>query len=105
VAQSYSAALPWFNKAAAQKNPDALFFLGMMYEYGRGVNQDVPKAQSLFDQAASLGQRNAAMEAAGMRMEGAAAEQAARYAAVCRKAGGYTDGPLCLRGGEAIDPY
>ena len=105
AAQSYTAALPWFNKAAAQKNADALFFLGMMYEYGRGVNQDVPKTQALFDQAAALGQHYAAIEAAGMRMEGAAAEQQARFATVCHNAGGIADGPVCSRGGLAIDPY
>jgi NADP-dependent 3-hydroxy acid dehydrogenase YdfG len=48
---------------------------------------------------------NAAIEAAGMRMEGAAAEQQARFAAVCRSAGGVADGPVCLSGGMAIDPY
>jgi TPR repeat protein len=103
--QSYAAALPWFQKAAAQKNPDALFFLGLMCEWGHGVRQDLQKAVSLLDQAAALGQRQAEMEAAGMRMEGEAAAQQARYAAVCQKAGGVTDGPLCLVGGMAIDPY
>jgi TPR repeat protein len=103
--QSYAAALAWFQKAAAQKNPDALFFLGLMYEWGHGVRQDLQKAVSLLDQAAALGQRQAEMEAAGMRMEGEAAAQQARYAAVCQKAGGVTDGPLCLVGGMAIDPY
>jgi len=103
--QSYSAALPWFNKAAAQKNPDALFFLGLMYEWGHGVNQDLQKAVTLLDQAAALGQRYAEMEAKGMRMEGAAAAQQARFAAVCRSAGGVADGPVCSRGGLAIDPY
>jgi TPR repeat protein len=103
--QSYAAALPWFQKAAAQKNPDALFFLGLMYEWGHGVRQDLEKAVSLLDQAAAVGQRYAEMEAAGMRMEGEAAAQQAHYAAVCQKAGGVTDGPLCLVGGMAIDPY
>ena len=103
--QSYSTALPWFQKAAAQKNPDALFFLGLMYEWGHGVRQDVNKAQSLLDQAAALGQRSAEVEAAGMRMEGEAAQQAARWAAACHAKGGVTDAPLCLLGGLAIDPY
>lgn len=103
--QSYSTALLWFQKAAAQKNPDALFFLGLMYEWGHGVRQDVNKAQSLLDEAANLGQRSAEVEAAGMRMEGEAAEQAARWAAACHARGGVTDAPLCLIGGEPIDPY
>ena len=102
---SYSNALPWFQKAAAQDNADGLYFLGLMYEWGRGVPQDVNKAQELLDKAARLGQGNARMEAKGMRMEGAAAQQAARYAAVCARAGGHVDGPLCLVGDMAIDPY
>ncbi len=105
VKQNYGTAQIWLNKAIAQNNPDAMFFLGMMYEYGRGVNQDIQKALGLFDKAAGLGQRYAQMEAKGMRMEGAAAEQQARFAAVCRSAGGVADGPLCLSGGMAIDPY
>jgi TPR repeat protein len=103
--QSYSSALPWFQKAAAQKNADALFFLGLMYEWGHGVRQDVNKAQSLLDQAAALGSSRAEVEAGGMRMEGEAAAQAARWAAACRAKGGVTDAPLCLLGGIAIDPY
>ena len=103
--RSYAAALPWFQTAAAQKNPDALFFLGLMYEWGHGVRQDLQKAVSLLDQAAALGQRQAEIEAAGMRMEGEAAAQQARWAAACQKAGGVTDGPECLVGGAPIDPY
>ena len=105
VARSYATALTWLNKASAQNNADAMFILGLMYEWGRGVTQDLQRAIGLFDKAATLGQRYAQMEAKGMRMEGAAAEQQARFAAVCRAAGGVTDGPLCLSGGMAIDPY
>ena len=105
VARNYATALTWLNKAATQNNADAMFVLGLMYEWGRGVTQDLQKAVGLFDKAATLGQRFAQMEAKGMRMEGAAAEQQARFAAVCRSAGGVADGPLCLSGGMAIDPY
>jgi TPR repeat protein len=103
--QSYSNALPWFQKAAAQDNADALFFLGLMYEWGNGVPQDVNKAQKLLEKAARLGQGYARMEAKGMLMEGAAAKQHAEFAAVCQKAGGHADGPLCLVGDMSIDPY
>lgn len=103
--QSYSNALPWFEKAAAQNNADAIFFLGLMNEWGHGVPQNIPKAQELLDKAASLGQDSARMEAKGMRMEGAAALQQARFAAVCARAGGHADGPLCLVGEMSIDPY
>jgi hypothetical protein len=69
------------------------------------VRQNVQGALGLFDKAAGLGQRYAQMEAQGMRMEGAAAEQQARFAAVCQSRGGVADGPLCLSGGLEIDPY
>jgi TPR repeat protein len=100
-----SAALHWANKAAAQNNADGMFILGLIYEHGCGVNQDLDKALGLFDKAGALGNRYAQMEAKGMRIQGEADAQAARYAAVCRKAGGYVDGPLCISGGMAIDPY
>jgi TPR repeat protein len=105
VARNYATALHWLNKAADQKNPDALFFLGLMYEWGRGVNQDLDKSQALLDEAAAMGQGDAKIEAGMMREEGAAAAQQARFAAVCRKAGGVADGPLCMVGDGAIDPY
>jgi TPR repeat protein len=105
VTRNYATALIWLNKAVAQNNPDAMFVLGLMYELGRGVKQDLNRAIGLFDKAAGLGQRYAQMEAKGMRMQGAADAQQARFAAVCRAAGGVTDGPLCLSGGMAFDPY
>lgn len=105
VPRNYATALVWLNKAAAKGNADSMFFLGLMYEFARGVPQDVPRAQALFDKAAALGQRYAQMEAKGMRMEGAAAEQQARFAAVCQSRGGIADGPVCERYGVAIDPY
>ena len=103
--QNYQSALPWFNKAAAQKNADALYYLGLMYEYGRGVYPDVPKATALLDQSAALGNRYAEIEVAGMRMEGEAAEQVGKYVAACRNAGGYYNGVTCTRGGMLFNPY
>jgi TPR repeat protein len=105
VPRSYPTALSWLNKAVAQNEPDAMFVLGLMYEWGRGVPQNLEKALALFDQAAALGQRYADMEARGMRMEGAAAQQQARFAAQCQSRGGVADGPVCSLGGMAIDPY
>ena len=105
VARNYPTALTWLNKAVAQNNADAMFILGLMYELSRGVSQDLQKALGLFDQAAALGQRYAAMEAKGMRIAGAAAEQQARFAAACQSRGGVADGPVCSRGGLPIDPY
>jgi TPR repeat protein len=105
VNRSYPTALYWLNKAVAQNNADAMFFLGLMFEWGRGVNQDLNKALSLLDRAAALGQPMADIEAGGMRMQGEAAAQAARYAAQCRSRGGYIDDDGCMRGGYRIDPY
>jgi TPR repeat protein len=102
----YATALVWVRKAVAQDNADGIFFLGLMTEWGRGVQQDVQKAQKLFDRAAAMGQRDAAMEAKGMRMEGAAAAQYERFRSACKRAGGVADGPTC-RGplGGSVDPY
>ena len=105
VQRNYPTALYWLNKAVAQNNADAMFILGLMYEWGRGVHQDLQKALALFDRSAALGQGYARIEAAGMRMEGEAAAQAARYAAQCRSRGGYVDEGQCLLGGLSIDPY
>jgi TPR repeat protein len=105
VPRNYSTALVYLNRAVPQNNADAMFTLGLMYEWGRGVRQDLQKALELFDRAAALGQGYAKMEAAGMRMEGAAADQQARYAAQCASRGGVADGPVCSLGGLAIDPY
>ncbi len=69
------------------------------------MKQDLDKSQALLDQAAGIGQGYAKIEAGMMREEGAAAEQQARFAAVCRRAGGVADGPLCMVGDGAIDPY
>ena len=80
MTRDYPTALTWLNKAVAQNNADAMFILGLMYEWNRGVSQDLKKALALFDQAASLGQRYGEMEAKGMRMEGTAAAPTARSA-------------------------
>ena len=105
MSRNYSTALYWLNKAVAQNNADAMFILGLMYEWGRGVNQDLNKALSLLDRSAALGQPMADIEAGGMRMQGEAAAQAARYAAQCRSRGGYIYEDECMRGGYRIDPY
>jgi TPR repeat protein len=72
VKRSYPTALKWLNQAVTQNNADAMFFFGLMYEHGRGIEQDIPKSLELFDRAAALGQRYAQMEAKGMRLQGEA---------------------------------
>jgi TPR repeat protein len=105
VDRNYATALLWTNKAVAQNNADAIFILGLMTEFGRGVRQDLDGALRLFDRAGSMGQRYAQMEAKGMRMAGEAAAQQARFARQCASRGGVADGPVCDVGGMAIDPY
>jgi TPR repeat protein len=105
VDRNYATALLWTNKAVAQNNADAMFILGLMTEFGRGVRQDPDGALRLFDKAGTMGQRYAQMEAKGMRMAGEAAAQQARFARQCASRGGVADGPACAVGGMAIDPY
>jgi TPR repeat protein len=105
VDRNYATALMWTNRAVAQNNADAIFILGLMTEFGRGVKQDLDGALRLFDKAGSMGQRYAQMEAKGMRMAGEAAAQQARFARQCATRGGVADGPVCEVGGTAIDPY
>jgi TPR repeat protein len=65
----------YLNPAVAQNNPDAMFILGLMYEWGRGVRQNSQRALDLFDRAAFMGQGYAKLEAGGMRMEEEAAHR------------------------------
>jgi len=48
VAQSYDKAVKWYRLAAAQGLPDALYNLGMCYEYGEGVPEDDHEALRLY---------------------------------------------------------
>jgi TPR repeat protein len=111
VPQNRTEAKKWLTLAVNQNQPDAMFFLGLMEEYGRGVPQNVQGALALFDRAAALGQHYADMEAAGMRMQGEAAAQAARShggaeGVACATAGGVSvGGGECVRGGSNIDPF
>jgi len=43
----------WYRKAAEQGNADAQFFLGFMYDAGRGVPQDYAQAHMWYNLAAS----------------------------------------------------
>lgn len=111
VPRNFATARAWLEKAYAQGNADAMFFLGLMYEHGYGVPQNIPKSMELLDRAAGLGQRYAEMEAKGMRMQGEADAQAARsrsngvLGVACGVAGGVSVGPECIRSGENIDPF
>ena len=45
VAQDYTKAREWLEKAATQGNANAQFSLGLMYKNGRGVAQDDARAR------------------------------------------------------------
>ena len=55
AAQSEPQAVAWFQKAAAQGNAEAQFYLGRMYEDGRGLAQDSRQAVAWFQKAAAQG--------------------------------------------------
>ena len=55
----------WYEKAAAQNEPDALFALGLMYESGAAGKRDPAKARDLYAQAAATGQSSEAEYALG----------------------------------------
>ncbi len=109
---NYMKAKQWLDLAAAKNNPDALFFLGLMYEHGHGVKIDNDRALKLFDQAADLGQRYAQMEAAGMRLQAESDAVARRLHTgrdvmdiACETAGGVSTPGACIKGGSDIDPF
>lgn len=52
-------ALAWWKKAAAQKDPDALFALGLLYEQGMGVSKDPGEAARLYVWALERGNDDA----------------------------------------------
>ncbi len=111
VPRSFSTALGWLNKAVAQDSADGMFFLGLMYEHGYGVDQDIPRAEKLFDRAAAKGHRFAQMEVKGMRMQGESNRIAAQAHVsnasdmACNFAGGAPSFGSCLRDGKNIDVF
>ena len=53
--QNYGAAMKLFEKAADKGNEDAMLKLGLMYETGKGINQEYKKALEFYDRARRLG--------------------------------------------------
>ena len=56
---SFDNALKWYLKAAELGNADAMFGIGLLYEYGHGVDQDDEKAMEWYLKAAELGNETA----------------------------------------------
>lgn len=53
--ESVALGIMWMTRAAEQGNSTAMFWLGLMYEYGRLVPKDETKAARLILQSALLG--------------------------------------------------
>ncbi|MFW9297617.1 tetratricopeptide repeat protein, partial [Glaesserella parasuis] len=53
--QNYQAAFPMFKELAEQGDAVAQFNLGVMYDKGRGVNQDYHQAAKWYQKAAEQG--------------------------------------------------
>ena len=52
---SYNNDFEWHKKAADNGNAEAQFYVGEMYEYGRGVKRDYAKALEWYKKAADNG--------------------------------------------------
>jgi hypothetical protein len=59
VSQDDEKAFYWFNLAANQHLPESQFYLGEMYEKGRGVEQNTQKALFWYNLSAEQGNKNA----------------------------------------------
>jgi len=53
-------ALEWYRKAAAQNDPAAEYFIGVMYENGTGVPKDQKAAIEWYKKSAEHGYKDAA---------------------------------------------
>jgi TPR repeat protein len=51
----FDGAKKWLTEAAQQESYDALHWLGVMHEYGLGLERDTRKARALYETAASNG--------------------------------------------------
>ena len=59
VAVDYKQAVAWFEKAAAQDQPNAVGQLGLMYKQGKGVTPSWRRARELYQRAIELGSSTA----------------------------------------------
>ncbi|HVI52517.1 MAG TPA: tetratricopeptide repeat protein [Candidatus Sulfotelmatobacter sp.] len=65
VTADYGKAREWYEKAAQQNHPDALYALGLMFETGKAGQKDLGKAIGLYRQAAETGKSPDAEYAVG----------------------------------------
>jgi len=85
--KQYAEALPYFERAAAAGNIDAMNDLGVMYEKGQGVNRDDERAVSWYRKAADT-ESQAMVNLAGMYIggRGGLPKDATKAVALLRKA-------------------
>ncbi len=57
--KDYILARKWYERAAEQKDVNALYSLGVLYHLGQGVSQDYEKAAHYYKEAANLGNADA----------------------------------------------
>ncbi|MEE3608312.1 tetratricopeptide repeat protein [Avibacterium paragallinarum] len=62
--QDIEKALYWYKKAAAQNQPIAIYKLGEIYEFGKGVNKDLKEAFKWYLKGAKLGEIEAIISVA-----------------------------------------
>ena len=53
----YKTALSIFEDLSSTNNSEAQFYLGLIYQYGKGVKQDYSKAKELFGKDCDLGEQ------------------------------------------------
>jgi uncharacterized protein len=101
--RNYDLARQWWEKAG--NNPAALYYLGVLYMYGRGVHSDWGRAETYFTAAAKQGHPDGARMAATMRdihvppVDNSAQQD---FEGFCSSKGGSAIGVGCYRGGETI---
>jgi len=95
----YKGAFQWYSKAAAQKEPRAMYELGVLYTYGFGVEKDYAKAAKLFLESSEQGNVRAETMAGAMYRDGRGVQQdykkAAKFFARAAE-GGWTNADVYL---------
>jgi TPR repeat protein len=59
VERDHKRAVFWYRKAAAQKEPEAIYNLGLMQLFGEGLKADVERGMRMLERAARLGSPDA----------------------------------------------
>jgi TPR repeat protein len=102
--RDYAAARQWWEKAG--NHPVALYDLGILYMYGRGVQTNWGRAEVLFTQAAKAGHPDGERMARTMRdihvprVDPEASAE--RFQSSCYAQNGVPAGSACFRNGDAI---